>query len=46
MKGNLKEEIRGIVDAKTKEMEEEATSEGLQDKFLAILAHLESKYVK
>ncbi len=41
---NLSEESRNIVDLRTREMEEGAAKEGLQDKYLNILGELEKKY--
>ncbi len=42
---NLKEETRKIVNEKTKELEEKAFVEGVQEKYLKVLAKLEMKYV-
>ncbi|ABX41883.1 hemerythrin domain-containing protein [Lachnoclostridium phytofermentans] len=42
---NLTEESRTIVDQRTKEMEEGATKEGVQDKYLKVLEELEKKYI-
>ncbi|MDO5522268.1 MAG: hemerythrin domain-containing protein [bacterium] len=41
----LKEESRNQVDQKTKELEEAAQKDGLQEKYLNILATLEKKYL-
>lgn len=41
---NLPEESKTIVDAKTKEMEDAAHSDGVQAKYLSLLKKLEEKY--
>lgn len=42
---NLPEESMSIVDEKTKELEDAATTKGVQDKYLALLKTLEEKYL-
>ena len=43
---NLDEKVQEVVNEKTRAMEDKATAEGLQDKYLKMLSELESKYVK
>lgn len=43
---NLNDEILTIVDDKTRKMEEEASKDGIQEKYSAILEELENKYVR
>lgn len=43
---NLSEDVRKLVDDKTQTMEDNATAEGVQDKYLNMLSELEIKYVK
>lgn len=43
---HLRKEICSDVDAKTKEIEDKATEDKVQEKYLSILTSLEAKYVK
>ncbi|HAU84085.1 MAG TPA: hemerythrin [Lachnospiraceae bacterium] len=43
---NLDEKVQEVVNEKTRAMEDKATEEGLQDKYIKMLSELELKYVK